>query len=95
MLQGLPCDTAGDPLPPGTLLLLRFLPESPWQSYANGMQFKTADFLFSHAKMSAGNINKLLDIWAKLMENSECPPPFHSHEHVYETIDAMQHEDAL
>lgn len=43
--------------------------------------------------MSAGNIDELLDIWAESTETGE-DPPFRSHEHVYETIDATQHGDA-
>jgi len=71
----------------------RPLPETPWAPYANGVQFKTADFLYHHAEMSAGNIDKLLDIWAKSNKNRE-DPPFKSHEHIYETIDATRHGDA-
>jgi hypothetical protein len=45
--------------------------------------------------MSAGNIDKLLNIWAELMENTGEDSPFKSHKDVYETIDAMHHDDAL
>lgn len=93
MLPGLPCDANGNALPPGSLPPQRPLPETPWEPYANGVQFKIADFLYRRAEMSAGNIDDLLDIWAESMENGE-DPPFRSHEHVYETIDATQHGDA-
>jgi hypothetical protein len=43
--------------------------------------------------MSAGNIDELLNIWAESKEN-EGDPPFKSHEHLYETIDATRHGDA-
>jgi hypothetical protein len=59
----------------------------------DGVQFKTANFLYRRVEMSAGNIDELFDIWAESNENGE-DPPFNSHEHVYETIDATQHGDA-
>ncbi len=95
VLQGLPCDTNGNTLPPGTLPALQPLPDTPWAPFVNGVQFKTADFLFQCAKMSAGNIDDLFDLWAESMENSYDSPPFESHEHVYETIDATHYGDAL
>ena len=94
VLQGLPCDTNGNTLPPGTPPALRPLPDTPWAPFVNGVQFKTADFLFRRAEMSAGNIDDLLDLWAESMENSYDSPPFESHEHVYETIDATHYGDA-
>jgi hypothetical protein len=59
----------------------------------DGVQFKTADFLYHGVEMSAGNIDELFDIWAESNKNGE-DLPFNSHEHVYETIDATQHGDA-
>jgi hypothetical protein len=57
------------------------------------VQFKTADFLYRRAEMSAANIDDLLDIWAESMVDGE-EPPFTSHADVYETIDATRHGDA-
>jgi hypothetical protein len=57
------------------------------------VQFKTAEFLYRRAEMSAGNIDTLLDIWAESMEPGE-EPPFVSHGDVYDTIDATRHGDA-
>jgi hypothetical protein len=57
------------------------------------VQFKIADFLYRRVEMSAGNIDELFDIWAESTDNGE-DPPFNSHEHVYETIDATRHGDA-
>ena len=94
VLQGLPCDANGNTLPRGAPPPPRPLPETPWEPYANSVQFKTADFLYRRAEMSAGNINELLDIWAESMENGNDPPPFESHEHLYQTIDATRHGDA-
>ena len=94
MWQGLPCDPNGNPLPLGTPPPPRPLPETPWYPFVDGVQFKTADFLYRRAEMSAGNINELLDLWAELMETGDATSPFKSHDHVYETIDATHHGDA-
>ncbi|KAN0125682.1 hypothetical protein V8E52_000889 [Russula decolorans] len=94
-LNGLPCDANGNLLPPGTPPPPpQPLPETPWEPYANSVQFKTADFLYRRAEMSGGNIDELLDIWAESMMESGEDPPFKSHEHMYETIDATRHGDA-
>jgi hypothetical protein len=61
----------------------------------NGVQFKTADFLFQCAEMLAENIDELLDLWAESMEDCDNSPPFESHDHVYELIDATLHGNAL
>src|SRR5258708_19341431 len=76
MHKGSPCDTNGVPLHPGTPPPPRPLPETPWDPYANGVQFKTADFLYRRVEMSAGAIDELLDLWAESMEDSVPPPPF-------------------
>jgi hypothetical protein len=90
----MPCDADGNPLQPGTPPPLRPLPNTPWEPYANSVQFKTADFLYRRTEMSAGNIDELLDIWAESMEIWNGDPPFSSHEDVYDTIDATRHGDA-
>ena len=91
---GLPCDANGNTLPPGSAPPPQPLPETPWEPYANGVQFKTADFLYCRAEMSARKIDKLLNIWDKSMENGEDALPFKLHAEVYETIDATGHGDA-
>ncbi len=78
MHKGSPCDTNGVPLHPGTPPPPRLLPETPWDPYANGVQFKTADFLYRRVEMSAGAIDELLDLWAESMEDS-VPPPLLTH----------------
>ena len=65
----------GVPLHPGMPPLPHLLPKTPWDPYANGVQFKTADFLYCHVEMSAGAIDELLDLWAESMEDSVAPPP--------------------
>ncbi len=90
---GLPCDINGYPLPPRTPPPPPPLPDSPWEPYANAVQFKTADFLYRRAEMSAGNIDELLDVWAESMQIGE-DPPFCSHDDMYDTIDATRHGDA-
>ena len=74
----------GDELPP--------LPQSPdpddWTPFTSRSQFEMAEFLFKRAKMSAGNIDELLDIWAADGAVSGTEPPFQNHTDLYETIDA-------
>ena len=48
-----------------------------------------AEFLFKRAKMSAGNIDGLLDIWAADVAASGTSAPFNNHADLYETIDAI------
>lgn len=68
------------------------LPQSPdpedWTPFTSRSQFEMADFLFKRAKMSAGNIDELLDIWAADSAASGTEPPFQNHTDLYETIDA-------
>jgi Plavaka transposase len=60
----------------------------------NGVQFKTADFLFQCAEMLAENIDELLNLWAESMKDCNNCPPFESHDHVYKLIDATLHGNA-
>ena len=55
-----------------------------WTPFTSHVQFETAEFLFQKAKMSAGNIDELLKLWADGSES-----PFVNHQHLYETIDAI------
>jgi hypothetical protein len=55
-----------------------------WTPFVDRQQFETADFLFKRAKMSAGNIDHLLQLWAATGE-----APFTNHADLYDTIDAI------
>ena len=86
---GRPCDKHGDflddgvPPPPPQ-------PHSPhdWTPFTSRSQFTTAEFLFKRAKMSAGQIDELLNIWAASSE-SGTEAPFHNHADLYNVIDAI------
>lgn len=70
------------------------LPPAPrdikdWTPFASRVQFETAEFLFKQAKMSAGNVDKLMKLWAADVATSEGEPPFINHADLYSTIDAI------
>ena len=60
-----------------------------WTPFTTLSQFKTAEFLFKQAQMSAGNIDDLLTLWAAEAAASGGEPPFVNHAHLYSTIDAI------
>jgi len=80
-----PCDRHGnflnedEPPPPSE-------PPSPtdWTPFVDRGQFETAEFLFKRAKMSAGNIDLLMQLWAASGE-----APFNNHDNLYDKIDAI------
>ena len=84
------CDEIGAPLPPGT-------PPSPhvtdrgnddWTPYRDWVQFKTADFLFRHNQMLAGDINFITGLWAASLAPHHDSPPFADAKAMYDTIDS-------
>ncbi|KDQ16594.1 hypothetical protein BOTBODRAFT_54024 [Botryobasidium botryosum FD-172 SS1] len=97
-LNGLPCDTNGKPLPPGT-------PPAPqdnhtpgdssdWSPFASCVAFETAELLYKKIQMSEGNINSILELWAASLVKHNDEPPFRSAESLYATIDAITIGDA-
>jgi hypothetical protein len=79
-----PCDRHGnflneDEQPPTE-------PHDPtdWSPFVDQQQFETAEFLFKRAKMSAGNIDQLLQLWSASGE-----APFANHTDLYDMIDAI------
>ncbi|KIM41784.1 hypothetical protein M413DRAFT_27359 [Hebeloma cylindrosporum] len=93
-INGLPCDAEGTFLPPGA-------PPPPWDypppddysPFTNRPSFELADLIFRKDKMSAGNINELLQIWASTLPDDE-DPPFINKQHLYDTIDKIELGDA-
>ncbi|KAF8873949.1 hypothetical protein BD779DRAFT_1613631 [Infundibulicybe gibba] len=71
----------------------------PWEEraaddyspYLDRAEFEFADFLYSQAQMSGGNIDKLSQLLAALYP--ERNPPFADRDDLYRTIDATQHGD--
>ena len=88
---GKPCDENGQYLPTGS-------PPPPcpaqavddWMPFADGIQFKLADFLYHQEEMSQGNINRLLELWALSLMQHGSLGPFDSYKHIYDTIDAIE-----
>jgi len=60
-----------------------------WTPFDSQLQFETADFLFRHAKMSAGNIDQLLKLWEAGTVAFGGEPPFVDHTDLYDTIDGI------
>ena len=56
--------------------------------YRNRGEFETAQFLFCKAKMSARNIDTLLDLWAATLLKHDDTPPFANHGDLFDTIDS-------
>ena len=54
--------------------------------FADGIQFKLADFLYCQEEMSQGNINHLLELWAQHGSLGL----FDGYKHIYDTIDAIE-----
>ena len=88
--SAIPCDTHGnflnddEPPPPPAAR-----DPTDWSPFTSREQFETAEFLFKRAKMSAGNIDELLKIWAAGAAASGGEPPFINHADVYDTIDVI------
>ncbi|EDR03732.1 uncharacterized protein LACBIDRAFT_306911 [Laccaria bicolor S238N-H82] len=94
-LTGVPCDSEGNPLPPGTPPLPRTAAQpTDWSPFESEIQFQTVDFLYRRVEMSAGNIDELLEIWALDKMKSDQLGPFTSYEHMYSSINAIQLGDA-
>ncbi|KAH9011184.1 hypothetical protein EDB83DRAFT_2234139 [Lactarius deliciosus] len=57
---------------------------SPFSSRA---EFELAELLYIHVEMSAGQIDKLMNVFATLNNG---PPPFTGHHEMYSLIDAIK-----
>ena len=75
---------ADEPAPPSE-------PHGPtdWTPFTSQLQFETAGFLFQQAKMSAGNIDTLLELWTAGVADADAELPFSNHNDLYKTIDAI------
>ncbi|KAG0693018.1 hypothetical protein DFH29DRAFT_992452 [Suillus ampliporus] len=95
-LDGHICNEAGDFIPPEA-------PPPPyssrapddWTPYRNRLEFETAEFLYSKVQMSAGNIDKLMNLWGRTLEKHDDAPPFTDHRNLYSTIDDTPVGDVL
>ncbi|KAH9954257.1 hypothetical protein BJV74DRAFT_880185 [Russula compacta] len=102
LLNAIPCDKNGVHLPPYTP------PEPPkenppaksWTPFESRTEFDFAYYHFVEVQSSAANIDKALDMWAATVMEFGGDAPFHhdtwtNSDDLYETIDAIQHGDAL
>ncbi len=60
-----------------------------WTPFTSRLEFETAKFLFQRAKMSAGNIDTIMNLWAAGVATHGDEPPFPNHRDLYQTIDAI------
>lgn len=82
---GIPCNAAGQPLPPGAPPSSRPGPRNKdYRPYESRIQFEIADFLYREVQMSGNHIDKLMSLWNAHSSTS----PFADHQHLYSTIDA-------
>ena len=97
MLPGKPCDANGNSLheggsPPPMPGTSKSHPDAnPWHPFENRAQFKLADFIYCRNKMSAADIDDLMQIWAAMHPKEGSP--FSSHKDLYEKIDSIQNGD--
>ncbi|KAG1878456.1 hypothetical protein C8R48DRAFT_804965 [Suillus tomentosus] len=93
-MVGKPCDADGIYLPPGA-------PPPPpenvasdnWTPFRSRAEFETAEFLYTQNQMSAGQINRLLDLWASTLAKHNDRPPFADHHDLYAVIDSSPFGD--
>jgi hypothetical protein len=75
--QGLPYNANGKFLLPGTQLApqVHMIPDN-WSPFESGVQFLIADLLYHYVKMSASNINTLMELWEIFTDGFEVSAPF-------------------
>ncbi|KAG2147840.1 uncharacterized protein EDB93DRAFT_1103923 [Suillus bovinus] len=92
--EGLKCNANGafidqDAPPPPHMDAL----PTDWTPYDNCAEFEMVEFLFTHNKMSAKQIDTLLDLWAATLIKHNDAPPFANYRDMYTTIDATPLSD--
>ncbi|KAJ7163934.1 hypothetical protein C8R43DRAFT_1168740 [Mycena crocata] len=93
-----PCDAQGNYLPayspaPPLASLDGQVPGS-WAPFESRTEYDFAHFHFVEVQSSAGAINTALDLWAAQVLKYGEDIPWKSAEHLYSTIDSIQHGDA-
>jgi len=94
---GTPCDSAGHPIEKGTAPEPRSdkAPDD-WSPFDSQGHFRLGTWLYHKTEVSAGDIDELMDIWGSgfSLDQDKSLPPFDSHNHLYETIDSIDHGNA-
>jgi hypothetical protein len=87
----MPCDEHGDDIPPDT-------PPPPyrgdpdpddWSPFEGRLQFETAEFIYTRKQMSAGDIDRLLELWSTSLFRHNDTSPFANYKDLYDTIDSI------
>jgi hypothetical protein len=91
--SGTPCDVDGYHLPNGSDPPLKALVNEPADFYPfkNRAEFEFADFMYSECQLSAGKVDKLLDLLAALYP--VFPPSIADHTELYRLIDSIKQGD--
>lgn len=92
--EGAPCDEFGITLPPNSAPLPWPVKANPAAPFSDTEEFEVAEFLFTKAEMSAGNINYLMSLWARKVEKYGTSAPFANAREVYDLIDAIEYGEA-
>ncbi|KAJ3505225.1 hypothetical protein NLJ89_g7528 [Agrocybe chaxingu] len=88
ILDGTLCDMDGDDLEPGSQPpLSEDGTKDDYSPFANRAEFELAELLYVEEEMSAGKIDRLLNLLAALYDE---PPPFASHQEMYSLIDLIK-----
>ncbi|KAI5987021.1 hypothetical protein EDD15DRAFT_2372740 [Pisolithus albus] len=92
-LTGVTCDASGQPVDPSTTPpQVSDKSADDWGPYGNRLRFETAEFLFQNAELSAGEVDRLSELWGHSLQTDGggMLPPFTDHKELYQTIDATQ-----
>ncbi|KAG2083637.1 hypothetical protein BD769DRAFT_1633119 [Suillus cothurnatus] len=69
------------------------IPNDDWTPFRNRSEFETAKFLYKQNQMPAGQIDRLLDLWASTLAKHNDEPPFADHRDLYNVIDSSPFGD--
>ncbi|KAI9452719.1 hypothetical protein BJY52DRAFT_1205620 [Lactarius psammicola] len=90
----LPCDSDGNHLPLGTPPPPQAVTQKgDWTPFKSEAQFMVAELLYHRAEVSAGNVDRLMDIWARSSVEANKAAPFESHKHMLATINTSKFGD--
>ena len=83
-MDGYDLNLGSPPPPPDTCA------NDDYSSFSSHTEFELMELLYVHAEMSAGRIDKLMNLLATLNQGQ---PPFASHQELYSLIDAIKEGD--
>ncbi|TFK23429.1 hypothetical protein FA15DRAFT_656761 [Coprinopsis marcescibilis] len=94
-LTGQQYDENGNPILEGKAPPPRPQKENQWAPFEDDLQFEIADFLYRQEEMSQANVNHLLYLWGRtLMKHGATMGPYDNYQHIFSTIDSIEHGDA-